>query len=178
MKVFQTQLQGLLNKYEEFEDKTEDFARIISQTIISDGQLWIYGEKEMHGITDQALSGTDALPTIMEAVPDSAFSSLDTILIWSPDPLSKDACKIASAAKKAGAQVLGFTSELNKNKEEEVQGNLWQEECSMFLSTGVKGGLVPTEEGNRIGAPHLLTALHLYYLVFFNVMEFLEEHEM
>ena len=178
MKVFQTQLQGLLNKYESMEEELEDIARIIAQTIVSDGQLWIYGEKEMHGITDQAMQGADPLPTMMRADKNTAFSSLDTVLIWSPDPVSKDASAIVKGAADKGAQIIGFSSELKTRSDNGTEPALWTEKCSLSISTKVKNGLVPTEDGNRIGTPHLLTALHLYYLIYFTIMEILEEHEM
>ncbi|WP_096185900.1 DUF2529 family protein [Evansella halocellulosilytica] len=176
MKIFRTQLQGLITNIDEFEEQFEEASRVIAQSIISDGELWIYGEKEMQGIVAQATEGDDPFPTVRIASERTAFSELDTLIVCSTDPYSEQTKKIVEKARESGCQIIGISSHDTTLKEQNRSS--WTDACQFYFSTGVKQGLVPTEEGNRIGTPHLLIALHIYYALYFTLQEYLEEFEM
>ncbi|MFA9559889.1 DUF2529 family protein [Evansella sp. AB-rgal1] len=167
MKIFNTQLQGLIDGLGQYEEELEDAARIIAQSIVSDGQLWIYGEKEMKGIVHQAIEGADKLPTVQEAHRETQFSHMDTLLVFFPEKLSKAGEDVLAKAEENSAQIISVSSD-----SEGRSGSFG----AICFSTGVKDGLVPTEDGNRIGFPHLLLGLRIYYLLYFTTMEYLEEH--
>ncbi|MBU9724346.1 MULTISPECIES: DUF2529 family protein [Bacillaceae] len=172
MKIFQTQLQGLLNQIDNNEAELEDAARLVAQSIISDGDVWIYAEDEMIGVVAQAMHGSDSLPNLSLGEQGALFDSMDTLLVFSPHKLSKDALNVVLSAKEEGANIVGVSSESTPH-----EGEAWTDHCTLHFSTGIKNGLVPTESGNRIGMPHLIVALHYYYGLYFSVMEMLEENE-
>ncbi|UCZ53047.1 DUF2529 domain-containing protein [Bacillus shivajii] len=174
MKIFRTQLQNFINRTDEYEEQFEDAARIIAQSIISDGDLWIYGESELEGIVSQAVSGVDPLPTIKVANTNTAFTHLDTLLVFSTDPASTGTKTIVEKGKKAGCEVIGVSSHSSQSDQEQE----WITLCNFHFSTGLSQGLVPTDDGNRIGTPHLLIALHIYYALYFTLQEYLEEYDM
>ncbi|MDG5787349.1 DUF2529 family protein [Evansella sp. AB-P1] len=180
MKIFQTQVQGLLNRFTDIEDELEDAARMIAQSIISEGKVWIFGEKEMKGIIHQAVEGEDSFPNIMEGtIGGHSTQQLDTVIVFSPDPHSQWADHVVSTAKEVPCNVIGVSSERNLAATSPAESNndtSWGEKCDLFFSTGVKRGLVPTESGQFLGHPHLLVGLHIYYLLYLTTMEFLEEH--
>ncbi|SDZ44968.1 protein of unknown function [Evansella caseinilytica] len=178
MKIFQTQLQGLLQRFQDYELDMEEAARLVSQAIISEGQLYIYGEKELRGIVQQALLGEDALPSIVESTAETRFSELDVVLVFSPDPGSETAAAIVKKAAENGAQVIGISSPGITEKADEAYQTTWTTDCQYHFSTGISKGFVPLDDGRRIGKPHLLAALHLFYQLYFIVLEFLEEYEM
>ncbi|MCD8510068.1 MAG: DUF2529 domain-containing protein [Bacillus sp. (in: Bacteria)] len=162
MKIFQTQLQGLITKLDKQEEVVEEAARMMAQSLVSDGKLWIFAEKEMKGILHQAVEGCDNLPRVEVAGKESSFSPMDSLLVFSPDRGSEEAQLVAETASENGTQVIGVSSPTTEDD------NGWPEKCNFYLSTGIKGGLVPEEDGGRIGEPHLLVALYLYYSLFFH----------
>lgn len=172
MKIFQTQLQGLIAKLDNQEEVIEEAARMMAQSLVSDGKLWIYAEKEMKGIINQAVEGVDNLPTVGVVGKENSFSPMDSLLVFSPDRVSEEAQMVVEQALENGTQVIGVSSPTGDADLD------WSEKCNFHLSTGIKGGLVPADDGERIGEPHLLVALHLYYWLFFTVKEILEEYEL
>ncbi|ADU32335.1 DUF2529 family protein [Evansella cellulosilytica] len=175
MKIFQTQLQGLIRKIDDYEESFEEATRYIAQSMISDGKVYIFGDMEMVGIIPQALNGVDRLPGCLEASETSVFTPLDTVLIFSPNKGSKAAAKVADNARGAGGNVIGVFSETTEN-DGDMQID-WTSQCTVSFSTSISHGLMPTESGDRIGVPHLLVALHFYYALYFTTMEFMEEFE-
>jgi len=170
MKIFTTQMKGLIEKLTHYEEELEDAARVISQSIVSDGQIFWYGEGEMKGIVSQACSGTDSLENSLVADENTSFSNMDTLIIASPN-ISVPAVKtLIDNAISAGASVITIYS---YNDSAQSEHRL----ADFSFCTGVNQGLVPMESGKRIGSPHLLLALNLYYQLYFAVMEMLEEHE-
>ncbi|MBU9710743.1 DUF2529 family protein [Evansella tamaricis] len=179
MKIFHTQLQGLIQQLGGCEDKLEDAARLIAQSIVADGDVWIYAEDEMIGVVAQAMHGTDSLPNLSLGEQGSLFDSMDTLLVFSPHKWSKDAMKVVMDAKGAGTNIIGVSSESTPQRETDMlsgEKGAWIDNCTLHFSTGIKHGLVPTEDGNRIGAPHLIMGLYIYYGIYLTVMEFLEEY--
>ncbi|MDQ0257378.1 putative phosphosugar-binding protein [Evansella vedderi] len=169
MKIFQTQLQGLINKLGDHEDVMEDAARVMAQSIISDGHLWIFAEKDMRGVLYQATEGADSLPSVEAATKESSFSPMDCLLVFSSDLGSTVVSELIKRAQDNGVQVIGVSSTGDDD------GVVM---CSFHIPTGIKRGLVPTDDGGRMGEPHLLMALHIYYSLFFTVKEILEEYEL
>ncbi|SER63577.1 DUF2529 family protein [Salisediminibacterium halotolerans] len=174
MKIFTTQLQGLLAKNEPDEDTLEDAARIICQAITSDGDLYIWSEGDLAGLSGQALSGSDPLKNCRELTSDHLphLSPLDTLILASADRQSPAGKNLVQAANHAGTRLIGITSDAPLD---ENHGAPWTDKADVVLSNGVKQGLIPQDDGSRIGTPHLLAALYLYYPLYFAVTEILED---
>ncbi|WP_280770491.1 DUF2529 family protein [Salipaludibacillus daqingensis] len=168
MKIFETQMKGLIEKLNHYEEDLEDAARVIAQSMVSDGRIFWHGEEEMAGIVSQACFGADKFKNSSVADDQTIFSPMDTLIIASPTLSVTQVKRLIEKASDASASVITIYSHHNDG----------QDGGDFSFCTGVKGGLVPMESGERIGTPHLLVALQLYYHLYFAVMEMLEEHEM
>ncbi len=169
MKIFETQMKGLIEKLNRYTEELEDAARVISQSIVSDGQIYWYGEGEMSGIISQACSGADGFDNSLVADMTTSFSDMDTLIIASPNVVAPSVKDLMENASAAGSSVISIYSFDESEQVDPI--------ADFSFCTGVNQGLVPMESGKRIGRPHLLVGLHLYYQLYFAVMEMLEEHE-
>lgn len=167
MKIFDTQMKGLFEKLKRYDEELEDAARVISQSIVSDGQIFWYGEGEMQGIVSLACYGEDGFDNSLVANENTSFSAMDTFIVASPNISDPFVRILIDNAEGAGASVITIYSFAESD----------HSVADFSFCTGVKHGLVPMESGKRIGSPHLLVALNLYYQLYFAVMEMLEEHE-
>lgn len=168
MKIFHTQLKGILDKLANEEESLEDAARILAQSIIGDGTVYWHGEKEMKGMTLQACEGADKIPdSVLLNEPFADLSSLDSLVVASAQ-YSENVKSLIRQAKNEGAAVIGIGSEPDFKVE--------KDDFDVYFTTHVTKGLVPLESGERTGHPHLLVSLYIYYGLYFAVSEILEEH--
>ncbi|MGJ9385433.1 DUF2529 family protein [Salipaludibacillus sp. CF4.18] len=176
MKIFDTQVKGLVNKLIDYEEELEDAARVMAQSIVSDGHLYWTGEKEMDGIITQACFGTDGLSGSKRWSKEITLSEMDTLVIVSPSKHSSWANDVIDIVKDSSVSIIAIYSH-ETIEENSDQSQTWIDTCDFAFFTGVDKGLVPMESGARIGNPHLLIALQIYYQLYFAVAEMLEEHE-
>ncbi|PYZ92471.1 hypothetical protein CR194_12420 [Salipaludibacillus keqinensis] len=167
MKIFDTQLKALTEKLTQYDEDIEDAARILAQSIVSDGRIYWYGENEMKGIVTQACLGEDRIADSFLADESTSFSAMDTLVVMSQDLSENMIETLTNKAVQGQSTVIGIHSNIEDSSVVDLD---------FSFTTGVKNGLVPMESGNRIGSPHLLIGLHLYYKLYFAVMEMLEEH--
>ncbi|MCR6108257.1 DUF2529 family protein [Salipaludibacillus agaradhaerens] len=171
MKIFHTQLTGLTNRLGELTEKLEDAARLMAQSVISDGSVYWASDIEMSGVVTQACSAEDRIkdsqPIHNGQIED--FSPMDTLVIASTSMSDPFLLTLIAKAKKDGATVIAISS---TPQTESVITDI-----DFMLPTGIEHGLVPLESGRRIGSPHLLMGLYIYYHLFFAVTDILEEHE-
>lgn len=163
IKMFETQLSGLLQKVGEQETVIEDSARITAQSILSDGQVYIAASADVGGVVAQAVHGADPIPGCDRLTEKTVLSSLDTVWIFTSS--FTEVTEEYEQAVNAGASIVMVLPEADQEKD-----NIF------FIDTHVKRPLLPTESGKRIGEPHLLVSLHIYYMLYFHVLEMLEEH--
>ncbi|WP_147802721.1 DUF2529 family protein [Alkalicoccus halolimnae] len=166
MKIFETQLSGILRKLDGAEMEIEDAARMTAQSILSDGHVYAAASPDLGGIVSQALHGADAVPDCGRLEADTPLSSLDTIWLFTND-VEETRAEMQAAFDSGAALVLVMPKKT---------GHELEQEASFIIETSVTRPLIPTESGRRIGEPHLLVSLHVYYALYFQLMEILEEH--
>ncbi|SDO53881.1 DUF2529 family protein [Alkalicoccus daliensis] len=164
LKMFETQLSGLLRKLEDQEMMIEDSARMTAQTIISDGNMYIAASPDLGGIVSQSVHGADPIPGCNRLEVKDELTSIDTVWLFTS---SVEGIKAEwTQAADAGATVVLVIPEAPEDTGE-----------AFVIETKVTRPLLPTESGGRIGEPHLLVSLHVYYALYFQLLEMLEEHE-
>jgi hypothetical protein len=115
----------------------------------------------------QACLGEDRIADSFLADESTSFSAMDTLVVMSQDLSENMIETLTNKAVQGQSTVIGIHSNIEDSSVVDLD---------FSFTTGVKNGLVPMESGNRIGSPHLLIGLHLYYKLYFAVMEMLEEH--
>jgi hypothetical protein len=172
--MFATQLNGLFNKIQENQmESIEDGARLLAQSIISDGTIYIYGPDEMAAVSSEALLGFEPLSHCTILQPDEPLELLgntDRVLLitrYSSDP------KALQLAKKLSEKTIPFVSICTHM--EEGSENL-SELADVHIDLQLKKGLLPNDEGGRIGYPSSMAALFVYYGLKFTIEEILAEY--
>ncbi|RSL28910.1 DUF2529 family protein [Salibacterium salarium] len=169
MKVFATQLQGVFNKVLEEEEAVEDGSRLLAQGPGGTGTLWISGTASMEGnaITlashPDAPAGTKVLQNIGPTFPDSN----DRVLVLAEK--GESLTTIVTDLKQKEVPVVVIAPYAEEDGEVEL------EPTDVWLHTHVRGGIVPDEDGNRMGSPSALCTLFAGQLLFLNMREMLEE---
>lgn len=172
LKIFSTQLTGVFKNISNDEFYMEDAARLLAQAVVGDGSIYIHGFQEMQGITNQAIDGIEPMPNCKPLPIDNTFdyvSAVDRVLIISRYSDDQEAIKLAEDLYKENIPFVAISTILDDQKEgihtlADVHINLRQ-----------KRGLVPTETGERVGFPSLLTALYAFHGIQLTLNELLEE---
>ncbi|MCM3760044.1 DUF2529 domain-containing protein [Alkalihalobacillus oceani] len=173
LKIFTTQLNGLLKKIAEQEDeKLEDAARLLSQALVGDGHLYLYGKDEMTAVTAEALYGAEkfeqAKPLTLAAVP--SLSSADRVLLIARSADDPELLQLISRLFEYSIPCVLISGP--------ASGAVpVPEEVDVHLPLPLHQGLVPTESGDRIGYPLSLAALYIYFCLSLLIHDILAEYE-
>ncbi|MCF6138932.1 DUF2529 family protein [Pseudalkalibacillus berkeleyi] len=169
LKIFTTQLFGVFRKIQEQEeDRIEDCGRLLAQTIIGDGTIYIKGFDEMDAIAGVIMNSNEKLPSIQRYHEKVELEPEDCLLIFARTADDERLQRLVEATHSCGTSVLtiGAVEEDQPSKNEEFH-----------IDMKIIYGLVPDDEGKRVGYPPFMCALYVYYALFFTVSEMLEEYE-
>lgn len=169
LKIFTTQLFGVFRKIQEQEeDRIEDCGRLLAQTIIGDGTIYIKGLDGMDAIEGVIMNSNEKLPAIQSYHDKVDLKPEDCLLIFARTADDERLLKSLDVAHSSGASVLsvGAVKEDKPSENEEFH-----------IDMKILNGLVPDDEGNRVGYPPVMCGLYVYYALFFTVSEMLEEYE-
>lgn len=153
LKILSTQYRYFLNKIEEDQELFEDAARLLCQALIGEGDVYIYGKEEMDAVVREALYGQDRHEKIKRLVDDKPLHHADRALLFVRSPSDEDAIALA---KRLYERYVPFAVVTTKKADDHPLESL----SDVYIHLGVRGGIIPTESGKRIG--HLDTALALY----------------
>ncbi len=171
LKIFTTQLMG---KFKVIQDQhemvIEDISRLFAQTITGGGTVYFYGEHELQGAALEAVYGSEKLPSSAILHDPATLTENDCVILFSRFNNDKLAAEHAEKFKATGAQVVGISA---TKKETDP---LLEQRVHFHINTGLTTGLVPNDDGERIGYPSLLTSLYIYHALYLTTREILEEH--
>ncbi|MGY4688387.1 DUF2529 family protein [Salibacterium sp. K-3] len=171
MKIFSTQLQGAFQHILAEEEAIENGARLLVQGPAGTGRLLIGGTPSMAGTASTLAMHPDA-PRQTEYVPldkDVAAEMDDRVLLFAGHE-EKTALQRTAANLVQREIPVVITAPFS-----EEESGLELEPTDVWLDTHVKGGIVPGEDGERLGDPSALCSLFAGQLLFLNMKEMLEE---
>jgi uncharacterized phosphosugar-binding protein len=175
LKIFTTQLVGYFNAIQEKEEMNiEDSSRAIAQALVGDGTVYFHGYDAMMAICYEAVHGQEKLPKASFFIKDgkeAALSSIDRLIIAAPSSDNIEAISLAKKAKEQGAIVIGL-SYVN----EESTGVSLQNICDFHINTHLHQPLVPTDFGEKIATPSVMTTLYCYYALYLTTTEIISEY--
>ncbi|UZJ79147.1 DUF2529 family protein [Fictibacillus sp. KU28468] len=174
LKIFSTQLNGIFSKIQQDNEFAfEDAARLLAQTVLSNGTVYFTGKDEMEAVCAEGIHGQEAFSNAkrLNASEVSGLTSVDTV--------------IASARFHCDQQTLALLQEIKQNTDANLiflASQIEKEEetipyCDAFIDLKVKKGLVPAENGERVGIPSAMAGLFAYHALFLTAKEILEEYE-
>ncbi|MFZ3589092.1 DUF2529 domain-containing protein [Bacillus sp. DJP31] len=175
LKMFTTQLQGVFKKIEEKETMNiEEGARLLSQALIGEGTVYIYGFDELKAVELTATMGPETLngARSLNVENDLAdVTSLDRVLLvtrYSTDP---EAIQLAKTLLEKGIPTVAVSCVVNQ--EQECLHHI----VDVHIDSQLSIGLLPDEVGGRFGLPTAVIALYTYYGLYFTIQEILDEYE-
>lgn len=174
LKIFSTQLSGIFKYIADDEYSIEDAARLLAQSTVGDGHIFVCGLQEMQGIIYEATEGIEALP-YFKALPDTkalnTLTSTDRVLLITRYHDDKEAIEIANSLYELQIPFVALST-----IKDTAQAGL-QDLADVHIDLKLKRGLVPTETGERMGFPSLLTALYAFHGISLTLKELLDELE-
>lgn len=172
LKMFSTQLSGLLKRIQEKEEYSiEDAARLLSQAAVGDGNIYIYGEKEMQAVASEAVFGAEPLRQAKQWQGLEPLSEADRVLIVSRYSNDAETLEIARQLTGKNISFVGIST-IASSEGEDLSGL-----ADVHIDLRLTKGLVPDEDGNRIGYPASIAALFVYHGLKFTIDEILMEYE-
>ncbi|MDW0108621.1 DUF2529 family protein [Sporosarcina aquimarina] len=160
MKMLTTQIAGLLQRIAtKQEEAIEDTARLLAQAAVGDGQVVIYGSKEMNGILTNATEGAESFAYATRMAADVNPQSTDRVWLFTRNAHDEEALEFA---RFLSSQAISFAA-VAADKASET--NELAELADAYISTGITKGLLPNDEGDRVVQPHLLASLFVYEAV-------------
>ncbi|CAH0345052.1 DUF2529 domain-containing protein [Bacillus sp. CECT 9360] len=175
LKMFSTQTTGLFKKImDEEEFAFEDCARLLAQASIGDGTIYLHGFGEMKGILSEALEGVEPFPNVMALYDDkkelASLTNADRVLFFTRYSDDSEALSLAKYLQKEGVPFTAVSTLVLSS------GLSLDELADVHIDLRLQKGLVPDDNGKRVGFPSLMVALFAYYGIRFTLDEILQEY--
>ncbi|WNB92278.1 DUF2529 family protein [Bacillus sp. NEB1478] len=175
LKIFSTQVSGLLKSISDKEEQQiEESSRLLAQSILSDGTVYFKGFGEMEAVVSEALLGENPFKKAERFRNDSLDELLpvDSVVVASRFQNDEGALAFCERVKEvADCHVIL----IGGYQKEEVNSDI---KADIVIDTKAVRGLVPLDDGSRVGFPSGLSALFVYYALFLTTEEILEEYEL
>ncbi|PGY12500.1 DUF2529 domain-containing protein [Bacillus sp. AFS031507] len=168
LKMFTTQLTGLLKRIEEKEEYSfEDGARLLAQ-----GPIYIFATKEMKAVEFEALEGAEPLKdaNVLSLESFGELTDSDRVLLFSRYASDEDAMEVAAQLQEKAIPFVAVSTAV-------PEGGKLQELADLHIDLRLTKGLLPDDFGNRYGYPSSMAALFVYFGLKFTIEEILAEYE-
>ncbi|WP_368503071.1 DUF2529 domain-containing protein [Alkalihalophilus sp. As8PL] len=169
--IFTTQLMGRIKAVREKEEEFEDAARLMAQALVGDGTVYVYGTRELRGITSEVEYGTDRDESIKALTQENLneLTTADRVMLFSPFTNDDEACRLAT---KLHVQGVPFAAISNFYDEQDAAYSL----ADVHIDFESDIGLVPDEEGKRSGYPTSIIGLYTYFCLLLTIKEIMSEY--
>jgi len=156
-KILTTQLSGLFQKITQTEEfNIEETARLLAQAGVGQGNVYFVCFGEMQAIEINALSGVERFQKLQSWSENIELTDADRICIFTRSCKDETALALARQLFDSFIPFAAIASE--KNDENNELANL----AYTYVSTGVRGGIMPNDAGERIVIPHTMATLFVY----------------
>ncbi|WP_088104422.1 DUF2529 domain-containing protein [Halalkalibacter urbisdiaboli] len=174
IQIFTTQLSGVIKSIQDQQaESLEDAGRLLAQTMIADGTIYIYGEKEMAAVSAEALYGKEAFTNFKPLPADfplDAIEPQDRVLLVTR--ISTDSTCL-SLAKKLYEHGIAFVAISSIHSADDPLVEL----ADVHINLDADRSLVPQDDGSRIGYPASLAALYTYFCLHLTITDILCEYD-
>lgn len=167
-KILTTQLSGLLQKIQQSEEiAIEETARLLAQAGIGEGNIYFACFGEMQAIEINALQSVEPFTKCQPWSIHTILSEADRVCIFTRSATNEDALILA---RELSARFIPFAVVASETiNEDDELSNL----AYTYISTKIRGGILPNDVGERIVIPHTLAALFVYEAIKLNYDEML-----
>ncbi|UED80798.1 DUF2529 domain-containing protein [Lysinibacillus sp. CD3-6] len=159
-KILTTQLSGLLQRITQSEEESiEETARLLAQAAIGEGNVYFACFEEMQVVELNALQGVERFAKLLPWTAHTEVSEADRICIFTRSAHDQQALALA---QKLNEQFIPFAAVASEVANAE---NPLADLAYTYISTRMRGGLLPNDLGERIVVPHAIAALFIYEAV-------------
>lgn len=175
LKMFSTQLTHLFKKIQEQNEfAIEDGSRLLAQSAINNGVIFIRGFQEMAAVEKEAILGAEPFSKAVKKMSNPAEATpADRVILFSR--FSNDAGAIY-VAKNLASEDIPFVAVCTVVDAEENEADL-ADFADVLIDLQLKKGLLPDEMGNRVGYPGAMAGLFVYHALKFTLDEILADFE-
>ncbi len=154
MKIFTTQLIGLLRKVEQEEHfAIDETARLLAQSAMGDGgRVILYGTDELDAVVTRALLGAEPMQRAVRYEEGMTFEKTDRVFLMGRYANDERLLTIAQQLFDSFIPFAAMTATLPGDD------NVLETLAYTYICTHTPEGFVPTDDGQRIGRPHALLA--------------------
>jgi uncharacterized phosphosugar-binding protein len=173
LKIFSTQVSGLLKAISDKEEQSiEESSRLLAQTVLSKGTVYFKGFNEMKAIVSEALYGENKLRCGAEFTDESmdGLMAVDSVVVASRFQDDEEAVAFCKKVKETADCHVILIGGSKKEADIDLVADI-------LVDTKAVRGLVPLDDGSRLGFPSGLTGLFAYYALFLTTEEILEEYD-
>ncbi|MDQ0214170.1 putative phosphosugar-binding protein [Oikeobacillus pervagus] len=172
LKMFTTQLIGLLQRIQNREQYSiEDGARLLAQALAGEGNIYIHGIDEMEGITLEALNGSEPFERGKALRDLSVLNSIDRVLLVSRYSTDEKALLLAEQLIDKNIPFAAISTSIENDAPSLATL------ADVHIDLGLSKGLIPNDEGERVGYPASIAALYVYFALKLAMDEILEDND-
>ncbi|WP_253718592.1 DUF2529 family protein [Weizmannia acidilactici] len=172
LKMFSTQCAGIFQKIQQSEEYAlEDGARLLAQAAVGEGNIYIKGWKEMQAVEVLALEGPEPLWCAKKLEKLEELIDADRVLLLTRFSNDKEAAEMAKQLNDSGIPFIAVAGKT------ETDGEDLESLSDVFIQTHVARGLIPGENGGRVGFADTMAATFIYYGLQFAIDEMMADYE-
>ncbi|EON73993.1 DUF2529 family protein [Lysinibacillus sphaericus] len=159
-KILTTQLSGLLQRITQSEEEAiEETARLLAQAGIGVGHVYFACFGEMQVVELNARQGVEQFSKLLPWTDNTVVSEVDRVCIFTRSAQDRDALALAQKLNNSFIPFAAVASEVANSD------NPLADLAYTYISTRMRGGLLPNDLGERIVVPHAIAALFIYEAV-------------
>lgn len=156
-KILTTQLSGLLQRITQNEEEAiEETARLLAQAGIGEGNVYFACFGEMQVVELNACQAVEGFTKLVPWTKDTVITEADRVCIFTRSAHDEDALSLAQQLNNQFIPFAAVASEVANSE------NPLADLAYTYISTRIRGGLLPNDLGNRIVVPHAIAALFVY----------------
>ena len=172
LKIFSTQFNGVINKIlNQKDEQIEDSARLLVQAITANGTIYLYCKDELNVLLTEAIHSLEPIPQVIrwDGIMPTTIHPADRFIIAARSNEDERVIELAKAIQKEHGLAIGISSVTNK----ELAG--LESIVDIHIDLHCKSGLVPDDNGHRVGNATSLAALFVLFGIRLSLNEILNE---
>ncbi|MGE7943012.1 DUF2529 family protein [Lysinibacillus xylanilyticus] len=159
-KILTTQLSGLFQRITQNEEESiEETARLLAQAGIGEGNVYFACFGEMQVVKLNACQAVERFTKLVPWTKDTVITEADRVCIFTRNAHDEEALALAQQLSNNFIPFAAVASEAADSE------NPLADLAYTYISTRIRGGLLPNDLGERIVVPHAIAALFVYEAV-------------